>query len=143
MIVYMAGPIDDLDPMDADGWREQLAQLLIERGLVAFFPNRCYAVPSMPDQATKLAVIHLNKHVIYSCLAVIANLNGPGRGIGTIREIETARSMGKPVIVIGRNIDQHFALADVEIVDSILSAAESASALVRHINAEFKVEDND
>ena len=40
MMVYLAGPVDDVDVLEADGWREQVAELLTERNLVAFFPNR-------------------------------------------------------------------------------------------------------
>lgn len=142
MMVYLAGPIDDVDKPQADGWRDSLAVLLAERDLVSFFPNRAYVVSNRPSKEEMEAVVNCNRHAIACSVATIAYLGGPGRGIGTIREIEFSRHMSKPVIVISDGgLDRHFALSDCMIVDTILQAAERASTIARALRAEFSEAD--
>lgn len=91
--LYLAGPIDDIDPADAASWRSSLqppANVLLYTPLGAFH----HVNPNNAD-----AVDRVNRAVISTCDGLLANLAGPGRGFGTIREIEYARGLGKPVAV--------------------------------------------
>jgi len=103
VMVYLAGPIDDIDVVDGACWRDQAEQLLTQRGVACFNPLTAYELPDLKDvhQAMAQAVSSINRAAIQHCTLVLANLKGPGRGFGTIREIEYARALGKSVIVIG------------------------------------------
>lgn len=137
MMIYLAGPIDDVSAREADDWRNRAADLLNERNLVAFFPNRAYRVNRNPSKHEMGAIIHTNQHAISCSFAVLVNLTGTGRAIGTIREIEFARQMHKPVIVVADvDLVNHFALCDCEVVPSLLVAAERINTFARSVKAE-------
>ena len=94
-LVYLAGPLDGLD-IDGTTWYDEFNKLKPDK-LVGFMPGRAYLgaaghAKSMDDA---------NRAVIRVSLCVLANLSGPGRALGTIREIEFAVQHGKPVFVVG------------------------------------------
>lgn len=99
-VMYLAGPMDGVPTQEAAGWREALATEFPQ--VLFFMPNCAYRNASKASAGT---VDHLNRHVISCCSAVIANLTGPGRGFGTIREIEFARSQTRFVGVACRPDD--------------------------------------
>jgi nucleoside 2-deoxyribosyltransferase len=98
MTIYLAGPIDGINTQEAQGWRRRVASSA-PTGVLFFDPSRAWwgATP-----ATAAAVDHGNRIQIMSCDGVLANLSGPGRGFGSVREIEFARLHGKPVAVVSR-----------------------------------------
>lgn len=92
--IYLAGPCDGISAADTTGWRDELAT---EFPSVLFVrPDRAYDNQSYDNAA---AFDHMNRHLIKCSSAVVANLSGPGRGLGTLREIEFARAMEKYVSV--------------------------------------------
>lgn len=101
-MVYLAGPIDDVDINDAKSWRELMARQLWTKGISTFNPATAYKLNL--DRNTEYVserVVNINKCAIQQSDLVVANLSGPGLGFGTIREIEYAKSIGKEVIIIG------------------------------------------
>ena len=102
-MVYLAGPIDDIDHNDAKSWRDLMARQLWTKGISCYNPVLAFKlnVERRNDYLSK-QVITINKRAIEACDLLVANLSGPGRGFGTIREIEYAKSIGKEVIIIGQ-----------------------------------------
>lgn len=101
IMIYLAGPIDDIPIQVARKWREE-AGLDLPTGVVLFSPAHAYQ--GEVSEATAPKVDFMNRVNIAFCDGVIANLSGLGKGFGTIREIEFARSRNKPVVVIGDHI---------------------------------------
>jgi len=126
IIIYLAGPIDGINPGDARGWREQVEDQ-VPTGVLLFSPAHAY-MNVRPVNAQ--AIDWINKTVIRQCDGVLANLSGPGRGFGTIREIEFARLGGKPVAVVG-DLDIHYSAWDCILAESFDQAIE---ALLKAIN---------
>jgi len=93
--VYLAGPIDGLDDRGRS-WREEAA-VDLPMGVVLFSPAHAYVGAS---KATAHEIHMLNSAMVAVCDAMIANLAGPGWGLGTIREIERGKLGEKPVAVI-------------------------------------------
>jgi nucleoside 2-deoxyribosyltransferase len=98
--VYLAGPIDDVTTAQARGWRASLGAVLNELGYIGFDPAAPWLVQTNQLAVFAAAIDAGNRAVLQDCCAVIANLAGPGRGLGTIREIEFARSLLLPVMAI-------------------------------------------
>lgn len=122
-LIYLAGPIDGISPEEARGWREDLAAIT-PSGVLLF--NPCTAYHGVNAMTAKGAD-HINRHVIAHSSAVIANLSGPGRGFGTIREIEFARYCDKIVSVVVESpldsllaYDVHQALSTEEALEFVL-----------------------
>lgn len=95
---FLSGPIDDIGAMEAERWRVTLAQHLGKIGINSFDPARAF---NIRNNLSAKAVIEINKRAIEASDIIIANLSGEGRGFGTIREIEYAKSLQKQVIIIG------------------------------------------
>lgn len=100
-LVYLAGPIDDVSTAHSSPWRHEAAALLKEHGVASFLPTSAYQGAAISDARIAPAVSAINRCAIERSSHLLANLDGPGRGFGTIREIEYARSLGKPVVVVG------------------------------------------
>lgn len=117
LLVYLAGPIDDISTDQARSWRASLAAVLNSLGHVAFDPSAPWLI-GRDQLADGAAAIDLgNRQVIRRSAAVIANLAGPGRGWGTIREIEFARSLGIPVLaIVPDDLPTTVALHDLEVL---------------------------
>lgn len=93
-IIYLAGPMDDVPFAEADGWRSKIAAGYPD--VLFYMPNRAYINASKFNASI---VRHMNNHAIKCSHGLLANLTGPGRGFGTIREIEYSRSTGGHVAV--------------------------------------------
>lgn len=122
-MVYLAGPIDDITETVAMGWREHFAAIVNYFGTSCFNPCGAFRM----GEGNTLGVdklIQINKLAIVNSDVVVANLSGPGKGFGTIREIEFAKSIGKRVIVVLLEQDKYsFYTHDLEIVNSVKQAA--------------------
>ena len=93
MIVYLAGPIDLVSSEEAKGWREEL---VLPPGVLTVSPAHGYrgaTLETAPD------VDRVCRAMIRASDWVLANLCGEGLAVGTIREIEYAKSLGKLVVV--------------------------------------------
>lgn len=95
MTIYLAGPIDGVSEDEARGWRRQVIESA-PTGCLFFDPSSAWGGASA---ATAEALDQGNRGVLYNCDGVLVNLSGPGRGFGTIRELEFGRGQGKPVAV--------------------------------------------
>lgn len=98
MLAYLAGPLDDVD--DGTAWYDEI-ELLAPPGWVLYCPGSAFKSPGSDpaalDQANRAVIEH-------SAAVLIAYLDGPGRGFGTIREIEYARSLHRGVVVVAQHL---------------------------------------
>lgn len=97
-MVFLSGPIDDISMDEASRWRDTLARQLDKLNVNVYDPARAFRINT---KLSSEAVIKINKTAIEASDLLIANLSGEGRGFGTIREIEYAKSLNKQVIIIG------------------------------------------
>lgn len=135
ILVYLAGPQDDVTVETAQGWREQLA-LEAPSGVAFYSPAHAYL---NVNRASFPAVDFMNRKAIETAHAVIANLSGPGRGFGTIREIEFAVAQQTGVWVVGElehslmTHDLHLvATPEAALADILDTVAEARHTLQQH-----------
>lgn len=99
-MVYLGGPIDGVSHTERWGWREIAANRLVHYGASCFNPLRAFTLPEGLAGARADMVRVINRAAIFSSDIVLINLSGHGRGLGSIREIEFAASLGKKVVVV-------------------------------------------
>lgn len=126
ILIYLAGPLDDPDLQpDALQWREALQ---IERHDVAFVsPQHAFLRVSMQSAE---AVILGNRAMIYASDGLLASLDG-GFPFGTIREIEYARALEKPVAVFTERPQVSLSSYDVMWFHRPLDALEELLAQIQ------------
>ena len=135
MLVYLAGPIDGVQRQEALDWREEVSQCLNQAGISTFSPAHAFSVvhfggDSPSNKAMARAVTEINRCAIRQSSVVLAYLPKDCITIGTIREIEYAVSIGKPVVVLIERTDTPFlSLYDTiqvsdwdEAVDAVIEA---------------------
>ena len=114
MLVYLAGPVDGVQRQEALNWREDVSQRLNQAGISTFSPAHAFSVVyfvgsnSPSNKATARAVTDINRYAISQSSVVLAYLPKDRTTIGTIREIEYAVSIGKPVVVLVEHTDIFF-----------------------------------
>lgn len=113
MLVYLAGPIDGVQRQEALNWREDVSQRLNQVGVSTFSPAHAFSVvyfggDSPSNKAVARAVTEINRYAISQSSVVLAYLPKDRITIGTIREIEYAISIGKPVVVLVERTDIPF-----------------------------------
>jgi nucleoside 2-deoxyribosyltransferase len=113
MLVYLAGPVDGVQRKEALDWREDVSQYLNRAGISTFSPAHAFSVvyfggngPS--HKVTAQTVTEINRYAISQSSVVLAYLPKDRITIGTIREIEYAISIGKPVVVLVEHTDVSF-----------------------------------
>lgn len=133
ILIYLAGPLDDVSGETARGWREELAAGA--PASVAFFsPAHAYlnvGKDSFPP------VDWMNRRAIEGSHAMIANLSGPGRGFGTVREIEYAVSKHTMVQVVGP-VGASLMTWDVHLADSLDDALNAVLENVMHAREQME-----
>jgi nucleoside 2-deoxyribosyltransferase len=114
MLVYLAGPVDGVQRQEALDWREDVSQRLNQAGVSTFSPAHAFSVVYFSSNnpsnkaATARAVTEINRYTISQSSVVLAYLPKDRITIGTIREIEYAVSIGKPVVVLVERTDISF-----------------------------------
>ena len=113
MLVYLAGPIDGVQRQEALDWREDVSQRLNQADISTFSPAHAFSVVysggnSLPNKVTAQAVTKINRSAIRQSSVVLAYLPKDRITIGTIREIEYAVSIGKPVVALVERTDISF-----------------------------------
>ena len=113
MLVYLAGPIDGVQRQEALGWREEMSQRLNQAGISTFSPAHAFSVAylssSVPSsKVVARAVTEINRYAISQSSVVLAYLPKDRTTVGTIREIEYAVSIGKPVVVPVKHANASF-----------------------------------
>jgi nucleoside 2-deoxyribosyltransferase len=113
MLVYLAGPVDGVKRKEALDWREDVSQHLNRAGISTFSPAHAFSVVyfsgnSSFHKVTARTVTEINRYVISQSSVVLAYLPKDRITIGTIREIEYAISIGKPVVVLIEHTDISF-----------------------------------
>lgn len=129
IMIYLAGPIDDIGIAERLGWREEMVHEAPEN--VVFF-SPAHAFLGVHKAAFK-AMEYLNRHAILCSDGLLANLSGEGKGFGTIREIEFAKSNSKPVSIAQDPADpiQSWLTYDVQIRNSLGGAFDSLLDQIR------------
>ncbi len=94
-MVYLAGPMDCVSVNEAIEWRVILSEVLNDGGISTFSPT-AFRTAKGGEKVTRA----INDMAIFHSDLVIANLLSSRPSFGTIREIEYAVQMEKPVIVI-------------------------------------------
>ena len=135
MLVYLAGPVDGVQRQEALDWRENVSRRLNQASISTFSPAHAFSVVhfggnSPLNKATAQAVTEINRCAIRQSSVVLAYLPKDRITIGTIREIEYAVSIGKPVVVLIERTDIPFlSLYDTiqvsdwdEAVDAVIEA---------------------
>jgi len=135
MLIYLAGPVDGVQRQEALDWRENVSQRLNRAGISTFSPAHAFSVVyfggnSPLNKATARAVTEINRCAIRQSSVILAYLPKDRITIGTIREIEYAVSIGKPVVVLIERTDTPFlSLYDTirvsdwdEAVDAVIKA---------------------
>ncbi len=113
MLVYLAGPIDGVQRQEALDWREDVSQRLNQAGASTFSPAHAFSVVyfggnSPSNKVTARTVTGINRYAINQSSVVLVYLPKDRITIGTIREIEYAVSIGKPVVVLVERTDVPF-----------------------------------
>lgn len=136
MLVYLSGPIDAA-PDRGLSWREGVIEKLRVRGFHTYSPAHAFFLSPAGDMM-KIAqqVDAINRLAIGLCDVVLAYLPGGYRTVGTPREIEYARTIGKPVVAVIDPPDQHIALWDVHRVASFGEAIGWIEELSRGADAQ-------
>jgi len=135
MLVYLAGPIDGVQRQEALGWRENVSRRLNQAGISTFSPAHAFSVvysvgSNSLNEATARAATEINRYAIRQSSVVLAYLPKDRITIGTIREIEYAVSIDKPVVALIERTDTPFlSLYDTirvsdwdEAVDAVIDA---------------------
>jgi nucleoside 2-deoxyribosyltransferase len=98
ILIYAAGPLDGLDDDEQARQASWRGELEPPPGVIIFDPGRAY---HGVGKHSAVAIDDVNRVIIRQCDGMLAHLDSPARCFGTIREIEYARSMRKPVVIIG------------------------------------------
>lgn len=94
-MAYLAGPIDHVTHDVAMGWRDSVTDLLYSHQWATFNPAGSVGNgPFAPGRAVQMC-----RAAIQICDILIAHLPPDTKAFGTIREIEYAKAIGKPVVV--------------------------------------------
>jgi len=131
MLVFLSGPIDAA-PDCGLSWREGVIDKLRSRGYHTYSPAHAFFL-SLVGDAMEVAqqVDAINRLAIGQCDVVLAYLPKDYRTVGTPREIEYARIIGKPVVAVIDPPNQHIALWDVHRVASFDEALDWIEELSR------------
>src|SRR5690606_35159533 len=106
-------------------WREDIIDKLRARGYHTYSPAHAFFLSPVGD-TMKIArqVDTINRLAIDQCDVVLAYLPRDCRTVGTTREVEYARTIGKPVVTVIDPPNQHIALWDVRRVASFDEAID-------------------
>lgn len=119
-MVYLAGPIDNIDNAIAASWRDYVGKELAAHGVSSFNPCAAFFVGTQPPAEL---IRSINRHALSVSHICLVNLTGPTMGFGTLREIEYARSIGKRVVVAQNcGLEKHLDTYDLELVGSLVEA---------------------
>ena len=123
-MVYLAGPVDGISRIDSLGWRGIVGRELAERGMTCYNPPAAFRTPDN-GVARADCLRAINRAAIAVSDVVFVNLLGPGRGFGTIREIEAARMLNKPVFVMGEGLGRSLESFDVTLCSNLRACVDA------------------
>jgi len=101
-MVYLAGPVDNADEKDGHAWRDISSDVLYRfYGIATYHPQAPWR--GFAKKGEQWWILHakwldlVNRAAITGADALLVNLRKPS--LGTTREIEFAKSIGKPVFI--------------------------------------------
>ena len=126
--VYLAGAIDGLKSNKID-WRQQALEFFSKHGILCFNPRQAY---SGFDHSTDhgLYIQAVNRVAVSQADVVLACLKHCS--IGTAREIEIARTAGKPVVAFDVPYSGA-AFADLFVCESLAEALRRTLWLIEAV----------
>lgn len=113
--VYLAGPILHCNKMEANDWREYVADALAPHGIIGVSPLRCepligerYTASTADAKfGTARAIGSKNVFDVRNCDMTLAYLPTPPEGrhqsYGTISELAWAYMLGKPAVLVSND----------------------------------------
>ena len=144
MLVYLAGPIRGLTVKASRDWREWAACELRESGITCLDPLR--AKPWLKDDTLILdaypaqalgsgpAILTRDFFDVRRCDLVLAYLSGAAQvSIGTVMEIASAYTLGKPIVLVLEKGDLHDHAMLIATTPFITDDLDKALALVKGI----------
>lgn len=120
-VVYLAGPIDDITVEEAFTWRAKIAEDWPD----ILFYNPVGAIMNGSHE-TAPAADTVNRAVIRASTILLANLTGPGRGFGTVREIEYASSLNHVLVAVAGDLDRTMMKYDLIVKETVNEALTKA-----------------
>lgn len=124
-MMYLSGPIGSTNG-EGKTWRlEVAAALLKEFSISTFDPAGAFMVKNSRglNDGVSWAVYRINHEAIMQSDAMLCVLPPGKQSIGSIREIQIARTAGHPVVLVTEGHRPHFAV-DLEVVPTIPAAYE-------------------
>src|SRR5690606_4495545 len=122
----------DAAPDHGLSWREEIADKLRSRGHHTYSPAHVFFLSLNGDtMGVAQQVEAINRFAIQQCDVVLAYLQRDRRTVGTPREIEYVRTVGKVVVAVIDPPNQHISLWDVHRVASFDEAINWIERLSR------------
>lgn len=112
-LVYLCGPIDSVSLGVATGWRGKVQEELYN--ITSFFDPAQVFTACSADVAEK--VVQINREAIKKCDILFCDITA-GRYFESIREIEFARTLNKPVICVCGDI-KSFGMYDIQTYETL------------------------
>jgi hypothetical protein len=146
--IYLAGPIDLAPPGLAEGWRTIAKNIFGHYSVATFDPNAAWG-EGVQSSEVKAQIMAIDYFAILNCGMVMAYLPYDVPTLGTVREIEFARSQDKRVVVASPWAQSSAFSADLECYPNLWEAfcgileidEADLTDLVLTIFAEREVED--
>lgn len=127
--VYLCGPIDMATEEQIDAWREAAVSFFERFGVTCFNPSAAWVGIHERNQAINEAVMTVDYLAILNCDMVLAYLPSNILTLGSIREIEFARSHGKRVVVVTDWAHTSAFSADLECYPHMITAVAAILGL--------------
>ena len=119
--VYLCGPIDMANHEMRIKWRNVAKTVFAAYGVPTFDPSGAWHGGAENLEA-KRAIMDIDYHAVYTTDMTLAHLPPDVPTIGSIREIEYARSQGKRVVVASPWVRTSAFSADLEVYDTVPEA---------------------
>ena len=101
--VYLAGKMTGLTKEEMTRWRRKARELFLKYSTYSVFKVLDPTVVMLHDEPSDKEITASNKYQIRNSDIVLAEIDFDEISIGTIGEIVYAHTIGKPVIVWGKN----------------------------------------
>jgi len=134
IILYVGGPIDRADEVEATTWRSLMRTEagLREEPIMMYDPFASFLVTGEQDLSRdEMALIsRTNRSFLAQADAAIFYLGGRSPAFGTIREIEYASARRVPTVVVGDDVGRHVEAHDLVVRPDIKSGLDALLDMV-------------
>ena len=134
MLVYLASPIDSADVEESGRTRAVLTSLLTQAGMAVYDPATAFRRADLDAQVAYA----INESALLEADGLLAHLPDNVSTVGVPMEIQTATSLGKPVVAVGPVAMRSMQLDAME-VERTAGAEEGVELLAQAI-AQAKID---